>query len=73
MKAGNYAVRAIYEGKDLGMKPISKIDGMRYDLMPAGALKNQILQDTASRKFVNEINGIREQKKANREHKGLKL
>jgi antirestriction protein ArdC len=73
MKAGNYAVRATYEGKDLGMKPISKIDGMRYDLMPAGALKDQILQDTASRKFVNEINGIREQKKANKEHKGLRL
>ena len=31
---GGYAVRASFEGKDLGMKNIPKIDGMRYELMP---------------------------------------
>lgn len=70
-KAGNYAIRATFEGKDLGTKPVSKIDGVRYELMPAGAVKDQILQDTASRKFVDEINTLRKQ--GHQENKGLKL
>lgn len=73
MKAGNYAVRATFEGKDLGSKPISKVTGVRYELMPAGAVKDQILQDTASKKFVNEIKAIRSQKEGQKEHKGLSL
>lgn len=72
MKAGNYAVRAIFEGHDLGTKPISKVDGVRYELMPAGAVKDQILQDTASRKFVDEIKAIRNGNKQE-QHKGLSL
>lgn len=70
-KAGNYAIRVTFEGKDLGTKPVSKIDGVRYELMPAGAVKDQILQDTASRKFVEEINTLRKQ--GHQENKGLKL
>lgn len=68
---GKYAVRATFDGQDLGSKPISKVDGVRYELMPAGAVKDQILQDTASRKFVDEINTIRKQ--GHQENKGLKL
>lgn len=44
---GGYAVRASFEGKDLGMKNIPKIDGVRYELMPAGAMKEQMPHDTA--------------------------
>ena len=58
---GGYAVRASFEGKDLGMKNIPKIDGVRYELMPAGAVKDQILHDTVARKFVNEVREIRKQ------------
>lgn len=72
MKAGSYAIRATFDGHDLGSKPISKIDGVRYSLMPAGALRDQILQDTASRKFVNEIKAIRDGEKQE-QRKGLKL
>ena len=68
---GGYAVRASFEGKDLGMKNIPKIDGMRYELMPAGAVKEQILHDTVARKFVNEVREIRKQQAE--QHKGLKL
>lgn len=71
MANGKYAVRATFDGQDLGMKPISKVDGVRYELMPAGAVKDQILQDTASRKFVEEINTIRKQ--GHQENKGLKI
>ena len=58
---GGYAVRASFEGKNLGMKNIPKIDGVRYELMPAGAVKDQILHDTVARKFVNEVREIRKQ------------
>ena len=68
---GGYAVRASFEGKDLGMKNIPKIDGMRYELMPAGAVKEQILHDTVARKFVNEVREIHKQQAE--QHKGLKL
>lgn len=68
---GGYAVRASFEGKDLGMKNIPKIDGVRYELMPAGAVKEQMLHDTVARKFVNEVREIRKQQAE--EHKGLKL
>ena len=65
---GGYAVRASFEGKNLGMKNIPKIDGVRYELMPAGAVKDQILHDTVARKFVNEVREIRKQ-----EAEGLSL
>ena len=70
---GGYAVRATFEGQDLGVKPISKITGIRYEMMPTGALKNQMLHDTVARKFVGEVREIREQKQQNKESKGLKL
>lgn len=70
---GGYAVRATFEGQDLGMKPISKITGIRYEMMPVGALKDQMLHDTVARKFVGEVREIREQKQGNKENKGLKL
>lgn len=70
---GGYAVRATFEGQDLGMKPISKITGIRYEMMPTGALKDQMLHDTVARKFAGEVREIREQKQQNKENKGLKL
>jgi hypothetical protein len=70
---GGYAVRATFEGQDLGVKPISKITGIRYEMMPTGALKDQMLHDTVARKFVGEVREIREQKQQNKESKGLKL
>jgi len=70
---GGYAVRASFEGQDLGMKPISKITGIRYEMMPTSALKDQMLHDTVARKFAGEVREIREQKQQNNENKGLKL
>ena len=35
-KNGEYAVRASYQGMELGMKPIDKETGMKYFLMPEG-------------------------------------
>lgn len=70
---GGYAVRATFEGQDLGIKPISKITGIRYEMMPTGELKDQMLHDTVARKFAGEVREIREQKQQNKESKGLKL
>ena len=70
---GGYAVRATFEGQDLGMKPISKITGIRYEMMPTGELKDQMLHDTVARKFAGEVREIREQKQQNKENKGMKL
>ena len=70
---GGYAVRATFEGQDLGMKPISKITGIRYEMMPTGALKDQMLHDTVARKFAGEVREIREQKQQNKENNGLNL
>lgn len=70
---GGYAVRATFEGQDLGMKPISKITGIRYEMMPTGALKDQMLHDTVARKFAGEVREIREQKQQNKESNGMKL
>ena len=70
---GGYAVRATFEGQDLGIKPISKITGIRYEMMPTGELKDQMLHDTVARKFAGEVREIREQKQQNNENKGLKL
>ena len=70
---GGYAVRATFEGQDLGMKPISKITGIRYEMMPTGELKDQMLHDTVARKFAGEVREIREQKQQNKESNGLKL
>ena len=70
---GGYAVRATFEGQDLGMKPISKITGIRYEMMPTGELKDQMLHDTVARKFAGEVREIREQKQQNKENNGLKL
>ena len=69
---GGYAVRATFEGQDLGMKPISKITGIRYEMMPTGELKDQMLHDTVARKFAGEVREIREQKQQ-KESNGLKL
>ncbi len=70
---GGYAVRATFEGQDLGMKPISRITGIRYEMMPTGELKDQMLHDTVARKFAGEVREIREQKQQNKESNGLKL
>ncbi len=70
---GGYAVRATFEGQDLGMKPISKITGIRYEMMPTGELKDQMLHDTVARKFAGEVREIREQKQQNKENNGLKI
>ena len=70
---GGYAVRATFEGQDLGMKPISKITGIRYEMMPTGELKDQMLHDTVARKFAGEVREIREQKQQNKKSNGLKL
>ncbi len=70
---GGYAIRATFQGQDLGMKPISRITGIRYEMMPTGTIKDQMLHDTAARKFAGEVREIREQKQQNNENKGLKM
>jgi antirestriction protein ArdC len=70
---GGYAVRASFEGQDLGSKPISRITGIRYEMMPTGEVKDQMLHDTVARKFAGEVREIREQKQQNKENKGLKI
>ena len=47
--------------------------GIRYEMMPTSALKDQMLHDTVARKFAGEVREIREQKQQNNENKGLKL
>ena len=65
-----YAVRASFEGNDLGSKPVSRVAGLRYMMMPEGTVKAQVLHDTAAREFAGEVREIRKQRAD--EHKGLK-
>ena len=57
-KNGAYAVRASYQGMELGMKEIDRETGMRYMLMPEGKEKTQLLAETLSTKFSQDIIGM---------------
>ncbi|MBQ6204038.1 MAG: DUF1738 domain-containing protein [Prevotella sp.] len=57
-KNGEYAVRASYQGMELGMKEIDRETGMRYMLMPEGKEKTQLLAETLSTKFSQDIIGM---------------
>ena len=54
-KNGEYAIRASYQGVELGMKPIDRETGNRYFLMPEGKEKQAILSAELNSKFGKEI------------------
>jgi hypothetical protein len=54
-KNGEYAIRASYQGVELGMKPIDREPGNRYFLMPEGKEKQAILSAELNSKFGKEI------------------
>lgn len=64
-KNGEYAVRASYQGMELGMKEIDRETGMRYMLMPEGKEKTQLLAETLSTKFSQDIIGMEHSAKRN--------
>ena len=57
-KNGEYAVRASYQGMELGMKPIDKETGVRYFLMPEGKEKEKLLTETLSSKYAHDVSNI---------------
>ena len=67
-KNGEYAVRASYQGMELGMKPIDKETGVRYFLMPEGKEKEKLLTETLSSKYAHDVSNI-----VNRANRNLKI
>lgn len=54
-KNGDYAVRASYQGMELGMKTIDRETGIRYMLMPEGKAKSQLLSETLTRNYGKDV------------------
>ena len=57
-KSGDYAVRASYQGMELGMKPIDRETGARYFQLPDGKEKQDLLAQTLSSRFMQDIRNI---------------
>ena len=57
-KNGDYAVRASYQGTELGMKPIDRETGARYFQLPDGKEKQNLLAQTLSSRFMQDIRNI---------------
>ena len=57
-KNGDYAVRASYQGTELGMKPIDRETGARYFQLPDGKEKQNLLAQTLSSRFMQDIQNI---------------
>ena len=55
MKSGEYAVRASYQGTELGMKPIDRETGARYFTLPDGKEKQSLLAQTLSSRYMQDI------------------
>ena len=57
-KNGDYAVRASYQGTELGMKPIDRETGARYFQLPDGKEKQNLLAQTLCSRFMQDIRNI---------------
>lgn len=67
-KNGDYAIRASYQGKELGMKTIDRETGIRYSLMPEGINKQIYLSALLAAKYdVHPANAARQ------ENRGMKI
>lgn len=64
---GYYRVNAVFDGRDLGFKPVTMVEGKRIEMMQDSALKDNVLHDLAAKKFVKEVNAVREIKSNNTE------
>ena len=58
MKSGEYAVRASYQGTELGMKPIDRETGARYFTLPDGKEKQNLLAQTLSSRYMQDIRNL---------------
>jgi len=58
MKSGEYAVRASYQGTELGMKPIDKETGARYFTLPDGKEKQSLLAQTLSSRYMQDVRNL---------------
>ena len=54
-KNGDYAIRASFQGVELGMKPIDRETGTRYFLMPDGKEKQALLAAELTSKFGKDM------------------
>ena len=54
-KNGEYAVRASYQGMELGMKPIDRATGAKYFQLPDGKEKQNLLAQTLSSRFMQDV------------------
>lgn len=57
-KNGDYAVRASYQGTELGMKPIDRETGARYFQLPDGKEKQNLLAQTLSSRFMQDVRNL---------------
>ena len=58
MKSGEYAVRASYQGTELGMKPIDRETGARYFTLPDGKEKQSLLAQTLSSRYMQDVRNL---------------
>jgi antirestriction protein ArdC len=58
MKSGEYAVRASYQGTELGMKPIDRETGARYFTLPDGKEKQNLLAQTLSSRYMQDVRNL---------------
>ena len=58
MKSGEYAVRASYQGTELGMKPIDRETGARYFTLPDGKEKQSLLAQILSSRYMQDIRNL---------------
>lgn len=58
MKSGEYAVRASYQGTELGMKSIDRETGARYFTLPDGKEKQSLLAQTLSSRYMQDIRSL---------------
>ena len=57
-KNGDYAVRASYQGTELGMKPIDRETGARYFTLPDGKEKQNLLAQTLSSRYMQDVRNL---------------
>jgi antirestriction protein ArdC len=68
MKSGEYAVRASYQGTELGMKPIDRETGARYFTLPDGKEKQNLLAQTLSSRFTEDVRNL-----GQRQHQSVRM
>lgn len=61
-KDGDFAVRASYQGVELGIRPIDREIGARYFLLPEGKEKQQLLSSALNSSYAADVRSLGERR-----------